>query len=66
VTEELVGGWLSGVFQLRHSQSPRLRLDLVFCYFSCGLATFDLSPGQTAFALVSTTITDPSGSGHVA
>lgn len=33
-----------------------LRLRPIFCYFVGGLATFDLSPGQTAFSSASTTI----------
>jgi hypothetical protein len=42
-----------------------LRLKSIFCYFASGLATSDLSPGQTAFSLISNDHPGPSGFGHV-
>jgi hypothetical protein len=39
--------------------------EALFCYFVRGLATFDLSPGQTALSLTSNDHPGPSGSEHV-
>jgi hypothetical protein len=55
-----------GPLQTEAVTCRRLRHAPAFCYLDCGLATFDLSPGQTAFVPTSTTIAGPYGSRHVA